>query len=64
MIIRYEIRKGKTAPCELVSIVPTNFGGDATNFVAEGTHTYCSRIKEQLESGSTVPLPEKHVDAR
>ncbi len=31
--------------------------------VAEGTHTYCSRIKEQLESGSTIPLPEKHVDA-
>lgn len=45
----YEIRKGKNAPCELVSIVKTNFGGDAVNFVCEGTHTFCNRIKAELE---------------
>lgn len=63
-MIRYEIRKGKTAPCELVSVVPTDFGGDATNFVAEGTHTYCTRIKEQLESGPAETTPDLPLDAR
>jgi len=47
--MRYEIRAGKNAPSELVSIVETNFGGDAVNFVCEGTHTYCKRIKDSLE---------------
>lgn len=47
--IRYEIRKGDTAPCKLVSIVKTNFGGDAVNFVAEGTHTYCQRVLDAIK---------------
>lgn len=45
---QYEIRAGKNAPCELISRVPRNFGGDALNFVCEGTHTYCTQIKEEL----------------
>ena len=49
MIVRYEIQKGDTAPCKLVSIVPTKFGGEAVNFVADGTHTYCKDVKDRLE---------------
>lgn len=57
--IRYEIRKGRTAPCELVSIVPTDFGGDAVNFVAEGTHTICDRIKARLEGRAPLAPLDK-----
>lgn len=57
--IRYEIRKGKTAPCELVSIVPTDFGGDAVNFVAEGTHTVCDKIKARLEGRAPLAPLDK-----
>lgn len=46
--IRYEIRKGDTAPCKLVSVVKTNFGGEAVNFIAEGTHTYCQRVLDAI----------------
>lgn len=49
MTVKYEIRKGDTSPCKLVSIIPTKFGGDAVNFVAEGTHTYCKDVKDRLE---------------
>lgn len=57
---RYEIRAGKNAPCELVSIVPVpvnilpggiKWGGtDAVNFVCDGTHTYCKSVKDKLEA--------------
>lgn len=47
--MRYEIRPGKPAPCELVSIAATNFGGEAVNFIAEGTHTYCKRILDAIQ---------------
>lgn len=47
---RYEIRKGKTATCELWSVVDNpGFGSRAENFVCEGTHTYCASIKAKLE---------------
>lgn len=46
----YEIRKGKNAPFELVSITSTKFGGDAVNFICGGTHTYCASIKAKLEN--------------
>jgi len=48
VIIKYEIRKGQHAPCELWSIVPTNFGGDAENFVCHGTREYCNSILDHL----------------
>ena len=48
--IRYEIRPGDNTPCKLVSIAPTDWGGDAVNFVAAGTHTTCARIKANLEA--------------
>lgn len=54
MMTRYEIRKGDTAPCKLVSVVDVDchiFGkSTAVNFVCEGTHTYCSDIKDRLEN--------------
>jgi hypothetical protein len=49
-MIRYEIRKGQSKPCELVSIVATQWGGDAVNFVCEGTHTQCQRVMEKLQA--------------
>ena len=50
---RYEIRKGKNAPCELHSVVVAySFGKEReiSNYVCEGTYTYCQQIKEQLEN--------------
>lgn len=46
---RYEIQKGDKAPCKLVSIIVSDKGREFVNFVAEGTHTECQRIKERLE---------------
>lgn len=58
MTIRYEIRAGRNAPCELVSITPVPVttlpngmkwgGGEAVNFVADGTHTECKRIMDAI----------------
>jgi hypothetical protein len=48
-MIRYEIRKGDNTPCQLVSIVPTKWGGEAVNFVCAGTHTFCASVKAKLE---------------
>lgn len=42
--ITYEIIKGKNAPCELISINKTSFGGNAKNFIVEGTYNYCKKI--------------------
>lgn len=50
---RYEIRSGKGSPCELWSVVVAfSFGKEReiSNYVCEGTHTYCQRIKDQLEN--------------
>jgi len=47
----YEIRPGKVAPCELVSIVHKN-GTQYVNFIAEGTHTHCMNIKNAIEGKS------------
>lgn len=54
---RYEVRKGKYAPCALWSVVHgKSWGGtvdtDFENFVCEGTYTYCNKVKESLENGS------------
>lgn len=48
MSVKYEIRPGKHAPCELVSIAKTSFGGDAINFITEGTHTHCAKVRDDL----------------
>lgn len=48
MTVKYEIRAGKNAPCELVSVVKTPFGGNAVNFVTEGTHTHCVKVRDML----------------
>jgi hypothetical protein len=45
---RYEIRKGASKPCELVSIVETQFGGEVVNFICEGTHTQCASVRDML----------------
>jgi hypothetical protein len=47
--VKYEIRKGSHAPCELWSIVETDFGSTAENFVCEGTHTHCQNVKDALK---------------
>ena len=54
MSVKYEIRKGKTEPCELVSVVKgKSWGGlvDSTfvNFVCDGTYTHCKEIMGKLE---------------
>lgn len=49
---RYEIRKGKHAPCELWSIVTKTWyekDHEFKNYVCEGTYTYCNSVKEKLE---------------
>lgn len=46
---KYEVIKTETQYA-LYSEVPTNFGGNARNFVCEGTREYCERIKSRLES--------------
>lgn len=48
--IEYEIRAGKRAPSELWSITEVKFGSPAENFVCEGTHTYCEKVKKTLEN--------------
>lgn len=54
-MIKYEIRKGSHAPCELISIVEKeNYFGAMMkyeNFVTEGTHNECERVKHTLENG-------------
>jgi len=54
MTATYEIRKGDTAPCKLVSLVRGKVWGGTVdkvfvNFVCEGTHTYCAGVKARLE---------------
>jgi len=54
----YEIRPGRTSPCELWSMVrqgdeclwwlPADYIHQ--NYVCDGTYTYCNEIKERLES--------------
>jgi hypothetical protein len=50
MTERYEIRAGRSAPCELVSIVPTRWGNEAVILVCEGTHTYCETVLDRLQN--------------
>jgi hypothetical protein len=52
MTERYEIRAGRSAPCELVSIVPVGWGGEAVNFICEGTHTYCKLVMDRLQGAA------------
>ena len=33
----------------LESVVPTNFGGDAVNFICEGTKDFCEATKKKVE---------------
>ena len=47
--IKYEIRRGEYAPCELWAIVCAN-GREYPNYVAEGTHNYCKTLKHEMES--------------
>lgn len=49
--IHYEIEYDTAKEtATLYSIVGTNFGGPATNFVCEGTLEYCTLMKEKLEN--------------
>lgn len=62
MTVRYEIQVGDSAPCKLVSIVTTekdvtaggfmyqSKGTEIANFVCEGTHNYCEKIKRKMEA--------------
>lgn len=34
----------------LYSTVPTDFAGDAVNYVASGTFEYCEELKQKLEN--------------
>jgi len=47
--VRYVIEKEYDSYV-LYSIVPTNFGGDAKNFVCQGTKDFCELQKNRLES--------------
>lgn len=49
--ITYEIRPYDDHVYELVSIVPTDFGGDAVNYVFSGTFEECNTVKRKLENG-------------
>jgi hypothetical protein len=44
MPVTYEIRAGKSAPCELWKL--SRFGDV---MIAEGTHTFCKQIMEGLK---------------
>lgn len=48
-MIRYTILDSESESV-LYSVVTTNFGGDALNYVCGGTREYCQKIKTQLES--------------
>lgn len=50
MATRYEIRKGETAPCMLVSMTKLANWPETEKFITEGTHTYCKRILDEIES--------------
>lgn len=54
----YEIRPGKTAPCELVQIVEPRPGITARPApIAEGTHTHCARILAAINEGKERQCP-------
>jgi hypothetical protein len=46
--VKYEIRKGENAPCELWSIAYRR-GRTYENFVCEGTHTKCQNVKDAIQ---------------
>ena len=60
--VRYEIRAGKNAPSELISIVSTNFGGNAENFVTEGTFTHCKKTHQKLCEHDMKPTDNWLID--
>ena len=39
-----------TGQYKLVSIVPTNFGGNAINFIASGTYEECEKVLERIKA--------------
>ena len=36
--------------CTLVSLVETDFGGPAENFILEGTYEYCKEMEKRLRN--------------
>jgi hypothetical protein len=61
--MRYAIRKGRDDLYELVSIVQTNFGGDAINFIYEGTYEQCKYKMDMLmyhSKDDKEPIKKKH----
>lgn len=48
MTKRYEIRAGKKAPCDLVSISPLNWSPDGVNVIFDGTYTACKQVADDL----------------
>lgn len=63
--MRYEICHTHTpAPTwELYSVVKTKWGGDARNFICEGTREYCETVRDRLEkpSASMMLRPREKV---
>ena len=47
--INYTIEHVDELGWVLYSIVPTNFAGDAKNFICAGTKEYCKEIQKKLE---------------
>lgn len=45
--MKFEIKITNTKAI-LESIVETRFGGDARNFICEGTPEYCEKIKQKM----------------
>ena len=49
MSVRYEIIAGDSSPCVLISIRTLANWPDVYRIVCSGTHTYCTRVKLELE---------------
>lgn len=47
---RFEIGRGETSPCVLICIHTSLSGKETRRVVAKGTHTFCMRRKEFLET--------------
>lgn len=58
LVVKYFIKRGDRAPCELWSLVETNFGGPAKNFIIEGTHNRCMQVYDQISRGSSELIEE------
>lgn len=49
--IKWELEKKSGGKYLLSSLVSTNFGGIAKNYICSGSKEYCEEIKSRLEKG-------------